>query len=396
MFALPHTSTVKGKFNWYDWSACVYETDQEIIDAIQKNACFGKTLRGIKVIGETRLSQTSQSHFTNTKGETYVDGIHAIDPIVFEFSDGSTLELLPQQASLIRIGFDMIPHDVTDGIRPHNGMFEHFFKTFSKLFIGKRLISIEVQTTKHEESIVSFKYPETQTTDREEDETKIFRFIFEGGFTISLKQRRWNDYCIRVYFRNSVNASKPFAYPEVVKLDESFNACAPLSSGKGWFYDNWGGYMYIYPTIDDPQTPLDDFLVREAQICCDEDVSIELLEEFWQKYLDEDEEFEHWGFNLYDYDSMKTMINDIQSFVERVDRQSMNADDKAMLENLTIFGARWIPHQNENGTIEQINISPTPMEIFLKHRDLMLQFCEYVSAMMRSCPNAQYICIQGP
>ena len=396
MFALPQTSSVKDKFNWYNWSALVYENDQEVAEAIQQNDCFGKTLREIKVIGETTLSKTNHSRFTKGKNETYVNGVYAVDPIIFEFTDGSTLELLPQQLSLMRIGFNAIPHKVKDGIRPSNGVFAYFFQSFANLFIGKKFVSVEIKTVKHEESLYVFKYLSKEKHKEQNNEFKTYRFIFEGGFTISLSQRRWNDYSISVYIRNSVNTSNPFAEPEVVKFDETFHSLESELDCKNWFYNKYGGYTHVYPDIDEPQTPVEKFLDRQASICCIEEQPVPLLSYFWEKYLNEDEEFEHYGNNYYDYKAMGSMVGDIRGFVDRVENNSMTDEDRIILEDASRMDSHYEYYKTEDGKTEAKWIKPSLMDSFMEHRDYALQFCEYVSAMMRCCPNAKSICIQGP
>lgn len=392
MFALPHTSTLKGKFNWYEWPACVYETDQEVAEAIQNNACFGKTLRRIKVIGESRISTTNQSRFKETEEDVrYVTGIYADEPVVFEFDDGSTIELLLQRNSLIRIGFNSIPNQVIDGLRTHNGNFEKFFKSFLNLFIGKKLKTIKIETIRNDDVIFSFDNQKSTTDNLGDPEIKFYRFIFEGGFTISLKNSEFGGYLIQIYFPNTSKLSRPFNQAELVKFDNSFSP----RMGDGWFFGGYADYD-IYPEIIETKTPLGSFLASEVLLCCDEEDANAMLKTFWEIHLPNGGRFVPWECHVYDYNTMHAMIEHIQNFIFRIENNCMNDEDKTILEKAVNMSSHCVESQSNDQPAESKPISPSPMECFIDNREFMLQFCEYVSAMMRSCPNAQYICIQGP
>lgn len=370
MFYLPSHQPLTDRFNWYRWAAPVYESDEEIASAIKDLNVFRKTLKRVKVIGSTKPLLTNDRN-----GCTLIEGIQACEPIVFEFTDGSTVELLPQSLGFIRCGFNLIASDIKDGLNRANGLFDNFFAPYADLLSGKKLIRFEVEKESASSSKVISSLKVLNSYSTQNVQTNTYRMVFEGGFSLSLKKIDRYGYLIYIQILNLSNKDIDPS-PERFFYDEQFNTGNLENIRYCWFYFGEGGYTDISPVFSDPKDVLQKFIHAEAKIFCDDDVPVEFLETFWEEYLD-DEPFEHWGDNIYPYEHMRSMIEAIRGFVQRVDDNQMSAEDQERFRIAEVFG--------ENG-----------FSVYAKHREFMLQFCEYVECMMECAPDCNDIRISGP
>ena len=223
MKKMPGNDDFGKRFDYYKWSAPIYETPQEVMTLLERKRVQWKKLKHIYVIGYspnyyfnlyselyTRLqnigydidysSSSWYDNYENKEKVLFPCKARFFEPIQFVFAKGETMEFLPESNGGARIGFNSIPIGMTDGLNRSNIDFQKFIGTD---IIGDKLESVRIKkTTTLEQNFET--YSDRNSKPYIDSRTRykyIFKFkypreiiVSDGhGFDIEFKGRGYPD-----------------------------------------------------------------------------------------------------------------------------------------------------------------------------------------------------------
>lgn len=107
-----------GMFSFLEWSAPIYETPEEVIEAFGKMNFRKRKVKSISVIGEgTAIGGTS---FHPDSNQLFPCSADFQEPLQLIFEDGSTFEFLPMARGGARFAMNTIPAGMTTGVNNSN------------------------------------------------------------------------------------------------------------------------------------------------------------------------------------------------------------------------------------------------------------------------------------
>jgi len=124
-----------GIFDKHEWTAGVYDTPEQIIEAFNSLKVCGKRIVRINAIGVSSFEDAISSVVWRIQYEAGVPyeiaindkyeyrdkvlipcEVNICEPVVLAFDDGSTFELQPVENFSIKMSTNQIPKEITDGI----------------------------------------------------------------------------------------------------------------------------------------------------------------------------------------------------------------------------------------------------------------------------------------
>ncbi len=331
-----------GRFDFFEWSAPFYPTPEDVMNALRSLHLIGKKLKRINVIGIAEGLPDPRTVLMKAKNAgiriaepvaEYPDldqikvpwQAEACEPLQFVFEDDSTMEILPMEGGA-RIGTNTIPAAVSDGLNKS----DFDWNAFCPEALGRALVSTEVEIRK-EERIHYTDFGKSTDTKPYSDHKSTYRYVFgfHDGFSIVLEQTWESWFYIQIENHPHLVSTIPYARIKDAKKDIDQII---IINGRD------SGYIWIVPfRSEDPS--IDD-CPDACGICIDELNIDPYLLVFLNKYRDpsiQDEsygedydEFDPYGSNLYTFDQMYSMLDEIDTAADLLE----NDYDNPILDSL--------------------------------------------------------------
>lgn len=404
------------RFDRHEWNPGFYETAEEIETALESFGVKDKEISGINIIGIAQnmipWSYTQRMRRTLAKvGVPYEDidsGKYPVDtallprevticePVVVLFTDGSTFEVMAKEGKGLLMSINQISPHVIDGTNDHNFDAKNYFKCLNGNSIDHVQVIERVETNMSGHS----SYQEIRRD-------KTFRFCLKRngkngpqGFFIQQSRSGWYQFGIANW--STMDNSSTVAFSEV-KATAANNRQVEIVEG----HDS-GGYFWIMPVRPSEEARFGMEEYREEEISIDElDISA-FLQFFLHKYFDdsfpyqkycpyrESNHFE-WNleYNLYSYDTVDLMLQDIEECAELFEHEFENPYLDYLKHGYKWYNfapgeLNWLEKPNEK---EAMNIIKDNIHIAT---DLYRRFAKRVRAMMENAPDYEYISFMGP
>ena len=395
-----------GTFDFFEWSAKYYMKPRGVMGALSKMHFKGKVIKRINVIGSARMPDGMYEKITDAglgldngwwipDNEAYYPHLDDVrvpwevevcEPIQFVFEDATTLEILPIDDGGARIAENSIPKGLTEGLN-HSDFDSNVF--FAEA-IGKKIREIEfhVETTEKEYySDYNYKskpYPETRTKYTIEIEldypTRIYlEQLYNGPFKIRMYGDEMRD---KVRYSRVKEAERP--------IDQVY-----IANGRGEPF-------WIVPIClnDDQGEKL--FFVDEYGMSIDDIDLYDYMGELLQKYFEpsiqdkerndyQGERFDSYGVNLYTFDSVRKMLDDISHIIVALENDS----DDPMTEKLKKQFKWWRYTDKKPDELTEAEKDEIRLKERLKAIDFYKRFSKRMEAMMK-LPGRDIISFSGP
>ena len=408
MFNYGGNNNFNGRFDFFEWSAPYYENQKEVFEALNSLQLRGRKLCAINVIGAySRLGENDYLMYEKVRNagidlsETLLkDYEHLNDirvdwkvvvcePLQFVFEDGLTLEILPTEDGGARIATNSIPIGLVDGLNKSAFDSNEFFKEF----IGKRISSFDIiKSNKEEEHINEFtlKYDKPYT---EYHCSYSIVFRFEDMFNLKLQQSWESLYDI---IAEGSSSRKHVPYSRVLESKKK-SSQAKIVTGR----DGGGTFWIIGYDKDEkeelPVPRLDCFGISIDELDIDN-----YLYFFLNKYFDPqvqekdpcdygERTFDWYGGNLYTFDTMHLMLEDIKMVVNMIKNDFSNPYLDQIKDNWPLF--MYTEKYRDELSDEEIN------EIQLIHSPIAIdfyeRFCNRMENMLK-IPGRNMMSFAGP
>lgn len=132
-------------FSFWEWSAPVLQTPEEVIRKVHELRLVGRTVKDIAAVGmgynwEYFEGNMPEDRAPDDKLRCFAE---LSDPLLIAFEDGDILAIDYVDGSSIRMGLNDIPFDILPDVNSKNFHANRLFKDV----IGKKLYSLEVVIT---------------------------------------------------------------------------------------------------------------------------------------------------------------------------------------------------------------------------------------------------------
>lgn len=385
MFKMPGKDNFESRFNWYRWSAPVYETPEETCSAVESSGVIGKRLRTIRILGDGMQLFLLQKPLFDTDTQELIPYCLGSDPLVLEFEDGSTLEFFPQGHNHSRLAVNTIPLSIVDS----DGKFDHasyckFRESYDSIWASSEFINFEVKTFQVASELAGL----SKIDDRTYGDVYFYRFVLSNGSSIYVvPQLEHNGYKL-IFSKEEGSFVDISAWVKQVKTEKNIS----------WGKNGYGGSVKIYPSnykgLDpdgyrDFECPKEvEFVCRQALIAVDEDAIPAILPRLWAKHFDASintdwHEYEHYACNNYTREQMKAVIADLRDYIELLNGSALSADEEDSIlswSNSYVWGER------------QSDLAEAKTML----SDFLTQYCDLVEGMMDVSPDMHWITVMGP
>ena len=341
MIDMPGKNDFKGFFDFFEWSAPVYEGAQEILESFFDMRIIGKKIKDIRVIGAAnRLSEEAlklnifyelSKHGVPRenpifKQDNYDDfqiknQVSVNEPMVIEFINGSTFEFLPLPFERVRQSIGTVPDNIQDGMNWSNFIFADA--------MGLSFLDSEIIDFKIYENVESQNYNEISSYDKKYRKHKnykqidnIYSFEFrnkksESNFCLNLtsyRRRKW--YTIGVHGRS-------WYQPNRISLSDKLKGRKELSQML-LCTGNIGACFTFNLSHDEKQEGFIRLLSEKGLVISvyEEEFATFLVDFFVKHYnptyqheseCGSGDKFEYYGENLYSFKDMRLIISDIRN-----------------------------------------------------------------------------------
>lgn len=152
-------------FSYWEWSAPILQTHNEIIAKLKELKLEGRTIKNIRCVGMAynwrdddiadsiynvldRMTPKQRCDLPNSKaflpeGVYLLRWIEIDEPLLIEFEDGDVLAIDYSEGSSVRIDMNTIPNNITFGT---NSPTIHTDKLFGDI-IGKQIVAVDITTS---------------------------------------------------------------------------------------------------------------------------------------------------------------------------------------------------------------------------------------------------------
>ena len=399
-----------GRFDFFEWSAPYYESPEEVVMAIKELDVIGKTIKCVNVIGTVEalmdgwslcsllldagvdLEQISWKDYPRLDHIRAPWGVTACEPLQFVFEDNTTFEILPIGGGGARIAANSIPVEIKNGLNDSNFDANRFFAELA----GKTLetLKIYVNTTDkkyiEEYTIKNNKdYHETRTTYR-------YCFSFDYPYEINLEQDYESYYDITMTGESGAYEKTKIRYKrikETINKNEKVFICNGRDAGGTvWIvaFNNDKTADKKLPFCDNLGMSIDDYNVSEY------------LSEFLYRYYNPDiqdesnyttdvRQFDWYGVNVYTYDSMRKMLNDIRRAAQLLVNDYDNPELSAVKEHFPWYQYTDKPRDKvSEEEMNELRKNEVPIAV-----DFYNRFIDRIEKMMK-LPGTNMISFAGP
>lgn len=392
MILMPGKDNFSKRFNWLRWSASIYETPEELLEAVKNSHCFGKRLAKVRVLGQSLPMFYSDRATDPWLRLGHVNCIEASEPVVFDFTDGSSVAFLPQRDGMSRMGFSSIPAEMVDGISKTTHVADMVFnEAFQSFWEYGRWTNLEIRTITPN-VIRQAASPRVSSVDYYEPRV-CYRFVFETGGCFDIT----TDFNGSSFFIGYA-ASRHVRVHESVPLDQLTNRLQTLFPRPykdiAWETKGFGSSIDIFPDCSDTPNSREalgearfkrlDFVRRHVRLAVDEDCVPAVLYRLWQTFSEPNFPFEHCGTNDYSFERMRALIAELKTYLHRL----VHDDALAEREREAIF--LWA-NCSLRGKVQSNHEEARQLLI-----DFLDRYCEMVEEMMDEALGFDTICVQGP
>ena len=210
MFRMKGTNNYSDRFDFFKWSAPVYETPKEVVEALNQIDFKNKELEEVRCIGTAdvvgfeshRLYQAIKNAGIEPEDEwwekyPYLSTIpierkvRLCEPIQFVFSDGSTFEFMPMEDGGARFSQNSIPLRITDGLNKRNIDLCAFLGNQVK---ARKIDSCRMRIFRNEKEY--YDYPYCMDKEKPYTETRTqYGYVFSLGYPYSIiVEMGWQSY----------------------------------------------------------------------------------------------------------------------------------------------------------------------------------------------------------
>lgn len=394
MINMPGKDQYSCRFNWYEWSAPIYITPQKAIDEMIRHGILGKQIQNIRIIGHASF----ESGFTDSpihmglsveRNEDLFEKypflinrpvpamLRVLEPIIFEFVDGSSMEILSDGKERLRLSFDSIPKTITDGINHLNidaGLFfQHFWKGQSI-----RQIKFEKHECNKYHLLRSIEDDESHSYE-DNDDSYIWKFSLGGSKEIWLEapDKLYAKDGLIDYVDRSVLIQSIIPQRQIVFGDGEF-WIFPCSSDQekgnstewesiGLLEETFGAFLY-------------DYLVKYYK------PSVQLR----QKYSTIHNEFYWYGRNVFTVQDFKLFLSDLRQVSEKLKQNPEEPSLVNLREGLTRC---FVPDVKTDGYIHATRFQANEWQVIVDFYD---RFCKEAEQMIKMNPEYDRIVVLGP
>jgi len=354
MFQFGGCSNFNGRFDFFEWSAPYYENPDEVFTALNELDLKGKRLAAIHVIGSCKsIGWKSENSLHKTirnagielgekglKGYPHLDNVRmpwnisVCEPIQLVFEDGSSLEIFPFEDGGARIGVNSIPVGMTDGLMDGGVDASKFFEEL----IGRNLSKIELIIKKEEEQTIDEFSTEHGRPYKSTNTKYIISFGFESPYKLKIISdwQGWYDVC----------AAGDYWRGEQVPYKRNRGICK--SSGGPWIVNgrDIGGTFWIIGISSKEERESDIPNLDCFGMSIDDTVVGKYLTEFLYKHFDPtiqeetryaEDQFDWYGGNLYTFESMRKMLDDIYRVMKLLQEDYDNPELSKIKEHWSVY-----------------------------------------------------------
>lgn len=401
----------QGVFDFFEWSAPYYMNPKDVIRALDAIDYKGKRLKSINLIGiADNIGNTNNGllyrkiteagiELEDNWWETYPNidkvmvpwEIEACEPVQLVFDDGTTLEFLPIGHGGARIGVNTIPAGMTEGLNHSNFDANCFFAEA----IGKELRSIEMRVEKKTKQYISSYSLEREKPYEELRSEYRFCLDFEYPIKMELVQTWESWYKIKMF---GSGWDYQIAYSRVRESTKQTDQICIVNGRDG------GGTFWIVPICSKDSKDAQQFFVDNYGMSIDDYYVSDYLGTFLYKYFDpsiqkdsgdysEDGKraFDWYGGNLYSFDSMRSMLKDVEVVISLLENDYDNpliADVKSRLP--------WYPYTNKTkDELSEAEINELRKKSVPNAIDFYKRFIKRMEAMML-IPGRDIMSFAGP
>ena len=214
------------RFDWYAWSASVYEGADAVLEALYARDFRKKRLKGVRVVGAARnMTREAFREYEKRSGHDrgpdgaaresdfrrFLNIPHSVmlcEPFILDFDDGTALEFHPGEGLSARMGWNLIPPSCTEGLNRPNFRPELLFtpylagRSLQRIFLREESSAVRqyvcsggrVESSQKEGSVVRyvFCFSPDETLTATSDGSGWYELAFgTGGATASLPYRHF-------------------------------------------------------------------------------------------------------------------------------------------------------------------------------------------------------------
>ena len=398
-------SILRKRFDRHRWEATLYEGKVEVLRVLRK--LEDKTIKSIRLIGaaygvcripypETPFTEMGPVH-SDQLGPCVFE---FTEPVGINFTDGTTVELLPVDSERCYVGFNSIPAEIEDGTNNRNCDVNILCSKLSQMTIHH--VSCYHRIIEQVDENYS-----SRTTD-------AVKYVFDGsqymgesyGFSIEVSGERFQFAMTRsnhfYQYGNRIAGVSKELFDEAFK---HYTCQIPIIDG----HDS-GSFFSINPIkIDKSKSNSAINEKREEEIAIEEDDVIDflgiLLNKYFNKelsvkvrevddpYTDAGAEFEHYAtHNVYSYDDIKKMLAEIRKIVFLLETDYDNLELEPYKKSFSAYkfsnDYEWNSTREEKEKIIHDNIHVAI--------DFYNRFVCRMEQMMEASPDYEMISFMGP
>ncbi len=399
-----------GCFDFFEWSAPYYENPQEVLHRLLPVAAKGRIIKSIRVIGladdigitNNGLLYQRIKDAGNDPGDNWMNTypnldsiqvpweVKACEPVQLVFDDGNTLEILPIEKGGARIAENSIPTDISDGLNHSNFDGNLFFSEA----LGRRLQSVILYVDKHIKQYIEHHTAAGQKPYEEIRTAYRICLRLEYPYEINLVQT-WESWYRIQMSGSGWDTQVPYARVKSAQknVDQIY-----IVNGRGS-----GGDFWIVPLCSNESDDEKHVFFDNYGMSIDDYDLHEFLSEFLYKYYDPsiqetdhfDSEsvrtFDWYGRNLYSFENMRKMLQDIRGAAELLLSDYDNPKLSAIKSNYSWY--RYTSkHKDEltDAEINELRKNQVPIAV-----DFYLRFVKRMESMMK-LPGCDMVSFAGP
>ena len=411
MFRMKGTDNYTDRFDFFKWSAPVYETPKEVVEALNQIDFRNKKIEEIRCIGTAeavglrydRLYQAIKNagiepedgwwekypHLSKMPIERKV---RLCEPIQVVFSNGSTFEFMPMEDGGARFSQNSIPLNITDGINKSNMDLGSF--------LGDQVKASEIESCRmriYRNAKEYYDYPHCMNKEKPYTETRtLYGYVFSLGYPFSIVVEMGGE----SYFTVELDHQNGC---DTIPYGEAKESVWPVKQIYITAGRDGGSTFWIIPTHSDDRPYKKEHNISDYDNCgmsVDDSYIGEFLIEFLYKYFDrsiQDNDhdrvgFDWYGGNLYSRESMQNIVEEIR---ETVILLRTDFDNPKLAEIKKHFS----PYTFSPETSGKIS-EKKKNEVYRKNVDLAIdfytRFADRIDSMLAEQPDCDVISFAGP
>lgn len=401
-------------FDRHSWNPGYCKSPEEISTALNDFGVIGKEIKCVHTIGAATNMVPSNYTFEMKQalasvgipyeqiesGKYPVDSVlmpHEVEicePVVIIFTDSSTLELMPNNGNCLMMSVNQISADILDGTNNHNYDSERFFRCLQGRRIEDAQIISRISTDTFSTcSSITFQFWLTCGKGLE-DKGFFLRQHTDGRFSFGVTMQNW--------YLDMGN--------KTAKIPLSDVKAASLKTHQIMIVEghDYSSYFWIMPVMPSKEAILKMKECQEEEISIEENDIYDFLYYFLKKYFDPSFPYDksrsdfgeivfEWNleYNLYSYDTMNKMLNEIEECAELLDSDFDNPRLSGLKEYF-----KWYDFIDDDDKWAKKTDKAKAEEIIKRNihvaADFYKRFIRRIRSMMKNAPEYNLISFMGP